>query len=160
LSVGWAVTGTGIPTNTRIASIDGPTQVHITNAATVTAVETLNFGGIFSTPTEIFDFNPTTNTISQVSPALPDPNLTAEPSFPMRMLVLPTGQVLFNDSSRRLFVFTPAGSANPALRPSITGVTYGGGGVFTLGGKQLNGQSAGSDYGDDVESDENFPIVR
>jgi hypothetical protein len=32
--------------------------------------------------------------------------------------------------------------------------------VFTLWGQQLNGQSAGSNYGDDVESDQNYPIVR
>ena len=30
---------------------------------------------------------------------------------------------------------------------------------FTVIGRQLNGVSAGSSYGDDVESDENYPIV-
>jgi hypothetical protein len=33
-------------------------------------------------------------------------------------------------------------------------------GVFTLTGKQLNGPSDASAYGDDVQSNENFPIVR
>jgi hypothetical protein len=40
------------------------------------------------------------------------------------------------------------------------GTTGNGGGVFTLTGKQITGQSAGSTYGDDVQTDENFPIVR
>jgi hypothetical protein len=161
LQVGWAVTGTGIPASSQISSIDSLNQIHISAAATATvAADSLTFGGIFSPPTQIFDFNPSTNTIAQVSPASPDPNLPTAPSYPTRMLVLPTGQVLFNDSSRRLWIYTSVGAANPALRPSITSVTYAGAGNFTLGGVQLNGQSAGSDYGDDVESDENFPIVR
>jgi hypothetical protein len=77
-----------------------------------------------------------------------------------RMLVLPTGEVLFSDGSRQLWIYTPDGPADEASRPIIDAITYNGGGVFTLTGRQLNGQSAGSSYGDDVESDENYPIVR
>jgi len=39
-------------------------------------------------------------------------------------------------------------------------VKYSGAGVFILHGVRMNGPSAGSAYGDDVESDENYPIVR
>ena len=53
-----------------------------------------------------------------------------------------------------------AGPIDPTVRPVVNDVTYNGGGVFTLTGKQLNGQSAGSAYGDDVESDENYPVIR
>lgn len=159
-TVGWGVAGTGIPSGATITSVDSATQIHINVNATATNTGvSLRFGGVFSNPTQLFDFDPASSTISPVSPALVDPNLPGSPAFPTRMLVLPTGQVLFNDSGRRLYVYTPAGAANPALRPSITSITYSAG-VFTLGGKQLNGQSAGSSYGDDVESDENFPIVR
>ena len=49
---------------------------------------------------------------------------------------------------------------NPALRPVINQVVYSGGGIFTLTGKQLNGQGAGSAFGDENQSDENYPIVR
>jgi hypothetical protein len=68
--------------------------------------------------------------------------------------------VLFVDSSQQLWVYTAAGGPNPALRPTVNRVAYHGDGIFTLTGKELNGQSAGSNYGDDSESDENFPIVR
>jgi hypothetical protein len=88
----------------------------------------------------------------------------------MRMLILPTGQVLFNDSSALLWVYTPDGAAAPQYRPVVNSVVFGVaagatpppifGGIFTLTGKQLNGASAGSAYGDDVESDQNYPIVR
>ena len=76
------------------------------------------------------------------------------------MLVLPTGQILVSGTSRQLRVFTPDGFPDPAVRPVINAVTNNGGGLFTLTGKQLNGQSSGSSYGDDAESDENYPIVR
>ncbi len=112
--------------------------------------------GTFSAPTEVFDYNPNTNTITQVSS--PDPFLPVEGSFPTRELVLPTGQVLFSDGGAQLFVYTPSGSASLLSRPFVTNVT-GNHGVYTLTGVQLNGQSAGSTYGDDVESDENYPIV-
>jgi hypothetical protein len=74
--------------------------------------------------------------------------------------MLPNGQVLFNDASRQFWVNTPSGSSDPLVRPVVNNVTYEGGGVFTLTGKQLNGQSAGSAYGDDVESDQNYPVIR
>jgi hypothetical protein len=161
LKTGWSVSGTGIPGNTRINSIDSPTQVTLTANATATnAAANLLFGGVFSPPTQLFDFNPATNTISPVAPPDPDPNLPNVPAFVTRMLMLPTGQVLVGDGGRQLWVYTPAGAPNPAVRPTITAVTYNGGGLFTLGGKQLNGQSAGANYGDDVENDENYPIIR
>jgi Kelch motif len=116
--------------------------------------------GVFRPPTQLFDFDPDTNSISPISPAFPaQAVLNQAPAFITRMLVLPTGELLFSDSSRQLWVYTPSGSAPNRLRPRIEGISYDGGGVFTLSGQQLNGQSAGSSYGDDAESDENYPVV-
>jgi hypothetical protein len=161
LQVGWAVNGVGVPSGSTIVTVDSPSQIHISRAATATnTAEALTFGGTFSNPTQVFEFDPVANAISPVAPSLDDPSLSFKPSFVTRMLVLPTGQILFNDDSRQLYVYTPDGGPKPKLRPVIHDVVYDGGGVFTLVGTQLNGQSAGSSYGDDVESDENFPIVR
>lgn len=113
--------------------------------------------GVFSPPTQLFDFDPDTNSISSV--ASPTPDLDIVPSYVARMLVLPTGQVLLSDTDSQLFLYTPAGSAANLLRPRVEGIKYNGGGVFTLSGQQLNGQNAGSNYGDDVETDQNYPIV-
>jgi uncharacterized protein (TIGR03437 family) len=90
---------------------------------------------------------------------VPDTSLANLPSYELRMLVLPTGQLLLADSSSRLWVYTPDGVANTSLQPVISTVAPGLGGLFTLSGTQLTGQSAGATYGDDVESDENYPIV-
>ena len=165
LQVGWGVSQTSgksaIPGNTQITSVDSPTQVHISNPATATAKDIgLVFGGTFSNPVRLFDFNPTSNSIAPVSPAIQDSILSEVPAYATRMLVLPTGNVLFSDSTSQLWVYTPDGEPNPALRPQVQKVAYDGKGVFTLTGTQLNGQSDGSAYGDDVQSDENYPIVR
>jgi len=74
--------------------------------------------------------------------------------------MLPNGQVLLNDGSPQMWVYTPVGPIDVAIRPVANGVTYQGSGVFQLTGLQLNGQSAGSAYGDDAESDQNYPIIR
>ena len=115
--------------------------------------------GLFNPPTKIFEFNPIAETTVEVTPD-EDPNLSFVPSFVTRMLTLPTGQVLFTDSSEQLWVYTGDGVPNPALRPVVNNVAYSGGAIFTLTGKRLNGQSAAASYGDDAESDENYPLVR
>jgi hypothetical protein len=167
LQVSWSVAQANgksdvIPLGAFITSIDSPHQIHINASATASAERiALVFGGVFSSPTELFDFDPQAGSIAPVSPALSDPNLAAIPAFLTRMIVLPNGQVLFNDGvTNKLYAYTPEGSANSAYLPVIENVERGEDGVFTLTGKQLNGPSDASAYGDDVQSNENFPIVR
>jgi len=55
-----------------------------------------------------------------VSPPLNDPNLPTFAAFVTRMLVLPNGQVLFNDGlGNQLYAYTPRGSTNPAYLRSF-----------------------------------------
>jgi trimeric autotransporter adhesin len=158
LQVGWRVQGTGIPVNTTVTSVDSTNQIHISQSAIATGATALTFAGIFSQPTQLFDFDPVAGTASPLLPTIPDTNMAIIPSFVSRMLVLPTGEVLFSDSTNQGWIYS-RGSADPSLKPVITQVTYNNG-VFTLTGTQLSGQSAGTAYGDDVEGDENYPIVR
>jgi hypothetical protein len=167
LQVTWSVsqadgTTNVIPPNTVITSIDSRHQIHISSNAAVSAQQvSLVFGGVFSSPTQLFDFDPKENAISPVSPPLNDPNLPTFAAFVTRMLVLPSGQVLFNDGlGNQLYAYTPRGSANRAYLPVIERVQHNDDGVFTLTGRQLNGPSDASAYGDDAQSNENFPIIR
>ncbi len=161
LQVYWYVYGTGIPGGAYIVSVDSSSQVTISSAATATTTgDVISWGGTFSNPTELFDFDPSTGTLAQVTSALPDPNLFYQGSYPSRMLILPTGQLLFSDASAQLWVFTSKEKANPQLRPIITNISYLGGGTFQLTGFQLDGQSAGAAYGDDDQMDSNYPIIR
>jgi len=161
LQVFWPVTGKEIPGGSYIVSVDSPSQVTISNKATATkSGDAISWGGIFSFPTELFDFDPRNSRITQVTSALPDGNLPFEGAYPTRMLILPTGQLLFSDASSQLWVYTSSGQPNPQLRPIITKVSYLGGGRFRLTGFQLNGQSSGAAYGDDDQMDSNYPIIR
>jgi hypothetical protein len=166
LQITWSVSQADgnsnvIPPGTVITSIDSRHQIHISSNAAASAQQiSLVFGGVFSNPTKLFDFDPQENRISLVSPPLNDPNLPPSPAFVTRMLVLPNGQVLFNDGiGNQLYAYTPSGSTNPAYLPVIEKVTHDDG-VFTLTGQQLNGPSDASAYGDDSQSNENFPVIR
>jgi hypothetical protein len=161
LQVYWGVQGAGIPGGAFIVSVDSPSQVTISSPANATTRgDAISWGGTFSNPTELFDFDPRTSKIRQVTSALPDANLPYEGSYPTRMLILPTGQLLFSDDSSQLWVYTSSGKPNPRLRPIITKVSYLGDRKFRLRGFQLDGQSAGAAYGDDDQMDSNYPIIR
>lgn len=147
------------PVNTGWGAYDAAGAVlpngHVMFAASPTST-------LFSTPTVLFDYNPATNTIAPVAgvPAALQNQLNQITCYLTRMLMLPTGQLLLTNGYNQLWVYTPDGPVNPAMRPVINQIINNGGGSFTLGGQQLNGQSAGSGYGDDAESDENYPIIR
>jgi hypothetical protein len=91
------------------------------------------------------------------------PAAAVDSSYYGDMVVLPTGQILFTDQSTRVQIYTPKGSPCTGCAPIITSV----GGTLTHGslnnvirGKQFNGLSQGSAYGDDSQNASNFPLVR
>jgi hypothetical protein len=115
----------------------------------------------FSPPTELFDYDYTTNTITQITnlPSTLSNDLTNNGAFIDRTLVLPSGQLLLNDGVN-LFLFTPSDAPQNAWRPSISSIVKNSNGTYTLTGLQLSGISEGSSYGDDVNVSENYPIVQ
>jgi hypothetical protein len=109
-------------------------------------------------PTNFFEFDGTN--LTQVAESTVAPQV---PSFVGRLLVLPTGQVLYTNSAAYIELYTPAGSPNPSWVPTIatspatvsaTGTNY------ALTGTQFNGLSQASSYGDDYQAATNFPLVR
>jgi methionine-rich copper-binding protein CopC len=114
---------------------------------------------LFSGPTSVFEFDPATNTFTNVTPPSSVLGLGAA-SYNDRMLMLPNGQVMLNNSSNRPAVYTPVGSASAAWQPTVSAVTDNGDGTYTLTGTQLNGISEGASYGDDAEMSSNYPLVR
>jgi hypothetical protein len=77
---------------------------------------------IFPSPTRIYEFNPTTNGYTDVTPAGYNLNI---PSYFTRMLVLPSGQVALANGSNQIDVYTPSGSPNDAWRPRISSISGG-----------------------------------
>jgi hypothetical protein len=115
---------------------------------------------VYNTPTHFFVYNAGSNTLTQI----PDvPNAPNDSSFYTRMLALPNGQVLFNDGSSDMEVYTAGGTPQASWRPSISSLsstTLAPGSTYSLSGKQLAGLDPGATYGDDVQDNTNFPLVR
>lgn len=113
-----------------------------------------------------FEWDGTTLTEEPGPPDEPDDSY----SFAGRMLVLPTGQVVYanayygnnKDLDKNLYLYTPAGTYQAAWQPQITSVAST---LYTdtvnnsISGTQFNGRSQGSMYGDDEQMAENFPLV-
>lgn len=114
--------------------------------------------GIFRANTRFFEFDSANN----LNPVAAPPNAPNFSSFEGRMLVLPTGQVLFTDGTSDVEIYTSSGSANPAWAPVITkvGANLIHGKTYVAKGKQFNGLSQGASYGDDAMAATNYPIVR
>ena len=114
----------------------------------------------FPPPTTIYEFNPTTGSYTDVTPT--DDNLDQENAFLTTMLDLPSGQVLLTNNTGQLEVYTPDGAPQASWAPVITNIQRSGtsNSIFTLTGTQLNGLNEGSAYGDDLQMDTNFPLVR
>ncbi len=117
-----------------------------------------NVSGDYLSPTYFFEFNPATNTIAAIS----NPPTNGGPPYVGRLLLLPTGQVLFANGSTNIQVYTPAGSPDPVWTPTITGVPSSmvPGGTYTLYGRQITGLSQAVSYGDDAQMATNYPIIR
>ncbi len=114
--------------------------------------------GIYKAGSEMFEFDGT-NLNATSNPT----NAASDSSYYGSMVVLPTGQVLFTDTSQSVEVYTPTGSACAGCGPTVTSVAS----TLTHGSKnnviqgtQLNGLSFGAAYGDDSQSATNFPLVR
>jgi hypothetical protein len=113
--------------------------------------------GDYTPPERVFDFNGTT--LTQV-PNPPNASIVA--SNYVYLMVLPTGQVLDNDREGDFMVYNSTGSPNAAWLPSITKVpaSLTAGHSYLVSGKQLNGLTQGSGFGDDYQSSTNYPLVR
>jgi hypothetical protein len=114
----------------------------------------------YNAPLAFFLYNAKSNTLSPVSDV---PNAANDAPYYTRMLALPNGQVLFNDGSNQMLVYTAGGTPNPAWAPSITSISTTAltpGKTASLSGTQLAGLSQGAAYGDDVQDNTNFPLVR
>jgi hypothetical protein len=112
----------------------------------------------YSAPSSFYEFNGTTLT------AVPSPaNAGTDPTYVGRMLVLPTGQILFTDGTTTVQVYTAAGTYQSAWQPTISSVastlTHGSTNN-SISGTQFNGLTQGAAYGDDAQMATNYPLVR
>ncbi|MDX6559997.1 MAG: hypothetical protein QOF72_3046 [Blastocatellia bacterium] len=112
--------------------------------------------GHYLSPSYFYEFNGS----SLVK--VPDPPNAGSVPFVGRMMLVPTGQVLFAAGSPAVHVYTPSGGPDGGWRPHITSnpATIRPFNTYTLHGRQLNGLSQAVSYGDDASGATNYPIVR
>ena len=109
-------------------------------------------------PTNFFEFDPSANTAATIT----NPSNNGNAVFTGRLLLVPTGQVLFSNNSNSIQVYTPDGNPQNSWKPVITGfpATLITEHVHTISGRQFNGLSQACSYGDDAQQATNYPIVR
>jgi hypothetical protein len=87
-------------------------------------------------------------------------NLNPGPSAYGALLNLPTGEILITNSVAQLY--TSTGTFDPSWAPTITNfpssVTRGS--TYQISGTQFNGLSQAESYGDEEETNTNYPLVR
>jgi hypothetical protein len=115
--------------------------------------------GCYQKGSKFFEFNGSPNLVAVPGP----PNASNDSSYVGRMLVLPTGQILFTDGSSDVEIYTASGTYNFVWQPTITSypsnITIGAS-WYPISGTQFNGLSQGAMYGDDAQSATNYPLVR
>jgi hypothetical protein len=116
--------------------------------------------GIFHPPSTFYEFDGAAFT--KVTGPRSASNTT---SYQGRMLVLPTGQVLYlvaDGSTIDVEIYSTPGTADRSWAPKITAVpnTLTHGNSYVISGTQFNGLSQGAMYGDDGQMSTNYPLVR
>jgi hypothetical protein len=109
-------------------------------------------------PTEFFEFDGTS--LTQVAEPTYAPTSS---SYLGRLLVLPSGQVMYTNDFSYVQIYSPAGTPNASWAPTITGspaMVLPGGANYVLTGTQFNGLSQAVGYGDDYQAATNYPLVR
>lgn len=115
---------------------------------------------VYNTPLAFDMYVAKSNTIVPVPNV---PNAAHDSTYYTRLLALPNGQVLFADGSSQMLVYTAGGTASPGWAPSVRSIAttiLRPGQTSSLSGFQLAGLSQGAAYGDDVQDNTNFPLVR
>lgn len=126
------------------------------NGSVLCAVGPYN-GGWSGPPTHFFEFDG-----AHLHPQADPPSAAGEPTYNARLLVLPSGDVLYSNCTSTIEMYTPSGGPHAGWRPRITEVPrhLHPGETFRLHGLQLNGLSQANAYGDDAQMATNYPLVR
>jgi hypothetical protein len=131
---------------------DGPATL-LTNGSVLLAASP----GLYQPPASFLVFDGAHFTIVPGPPNSPNNS-----SYNVRLLILPTGQVLQTDSSNDVEIYTPGVAPDRRIAPTISSVptTLTHGNTYTIAGTLFNGVSQANMYGDDAQMASNYPLVR
>lgn len=131
---------------------DGPATL-LTNGDVLVAASP----GVYKAPMSMLVFNG--RSFAQIASPPDAPN---DSSYNVRLLMLPTGQVLETDGTDDVEIYTPHVTPDQAIAPTIASVpaTLAHGATYEISGTLFNGVSAANAYGDDDQQATNYPLVR
>ncbi len=122
--------------------------------------------GTFNTPSHFWEFSVNAKGKVKATQVNDTKQAGGTSSFEGTMLVLPTGQVLWDNSQtspNEVAIYTPNGKPKAAWLPVVSSVQT----TLTVGstgnafsGTNFNGFSQGGVYGDDAQEESNYPLVR
>ncbi len=154
------------PSGNPQGGVDAPAAMMV-NGRILCAVSRSPYGAsnttVFNPPTRFYEYNYAPNGgIGSFSAALNTPSGGVEnyPCYVSNMLTLPDGNVLYSNSTTQLYTYSPTTGPIAGGAPVITSLSTNGDASYHLGGTNFNGISAGSAYGDDAQSDSNYPLVQ
>ncbi|MGH6889959.1 MAG: hypothetical protein ACREHF_12320 [Rhizomicrobium sp.] len=122
--------------------------------------------GVFNSPSHFFEYSVDSKGNQKITQVNDPAQAQGTSSFEGNLLVLPTGQVLWDNSQvtpNEVALYTPTGRAKGKWRPKVKSVSASLGIGSTgnaISGKNFNGFSLGGVYGDDAQASTNWPLVR
>ncbi len=137
---------------------DSPACVETTgNVLAIANADPQGFGG--EHPSTLWEYQVSGAQVDQWVP-VPDPDGPFNTnSDDLRMLALPTGEVLVTGHpDNQFWLYTPGGTIDLGSSPAPSALTPWFG-QFRVDGRGLNGTSTGADFGDDSKMATNFPTV-
>ena len=115
-------------------------------------------GNHFPSPATFYEYDPITNSFASVG--APTGSSLNEATFGEAMLALADGGVLFSHFSAQLYEYQTVGAPLAAAKPAITSYSQNIDGSYHLIGTGLGGINEGAAYGDDLQMNSNYPLVR
>jgi Kelch motif len=144
------------PNGKTCGAKDAPACLMVDGHVLMTVGPVDGVSGDYLGPTYFYEFDG--QNLVRVTDA---PNAGALP-YVGRMLLLPTGEILYSAGTQSLYAYSAPSTLNGAWRPTISVVPkqLQAFASFTLSGTQLNGLSQAVGYGDDASAATNYPLVR
>lgn len=139
-------------------SADGPAAV-LPNGNILAQVSP----GVFNSPSHFVEIRVNSTTDVSIVQVNEPPSAANQSSYEGRLLVLPSGEILWSSDVGDVQIYKPVGKPLAAWKPVVTSVApkiVRGSTNNLIQGTGFNGLTFGGYYGDDAQMSTNFPIVR
>jgi hypothetical protein len=158
-AIGTWSAGPEIPRNGKQneGSKDGPAALLPSGTVLFPVAPVDGVKGNYNAPSSLVEFDGT-----NINRTADPPNANC-PTYVGRLLLLPTGQVMWvREDDNSFYVYTETGQPQDSFRPVIENppATVVRGSTDSLSGTQFNGLSQAVSYGDDYAAATNYPLVR